>query len=407
MGDTSDLFYFELRQGAQVDASFTPEVQGTFWYLKFSQPSAGNIKFERMGTDATNPLVQTYSQTFSLPATVAFYIDSTKFQYTINGTQVAAATHSWTVDAVYPAFWLTKPGGGAQNSLIKLDNFSIAPQTFTFVSSVKNAPSITSWDTFTTNTTGGGQTFSIRSATGIFTVNSSTPSWAATPSGTIPTLSTGVYFQVRDAFAATSTNSITLTDFTVNWFEGSATDKTYAFYNDNALWWSVTSGTGSTTNNKIIKYDLLNQGWLLYDIPINGMYIRNQRLYFGSPTAGYIYKFGDITNDNGAAINSYWKSKDLIGNNPFVDKDYTRLSLSLLSVTNSSMTVTYTVNGSSSTDVVVPLSSSASFIKKNRNFPQGTTGSTFNVKFGNNAADQPFEVFGIAIDFNPKSWIPQ
>ena len=86
-----------------------------------------------------------------------------------------------------------------------------------------------------------------------------------------------------------------------------AGDKAYAQYYDYGIWWSVQLGTGASNNNYILKYDLINNGWLIYDIPINGMYVKNNSLYFGSATGGYIYKFGGVTNDNGAAINAYWQ----------------------------------------------------------------------------------------------------
>ena len=202
----------------------------------------------------------------------------------------------------------------------------------------------------------------------------------------------------------TSTHTQSMADFTFNWFEGLASDKTYAIYHDNGLWWAVASGTGASANNKILKYDLLNQGWVIHDLPMNGMYERSQSLYFGSVDAGKIFKFGDVDNDNGSAINAYWKSKDFFGTSPFVDKDYKTLSVFAGSVANSSMTVTYSVSGTSSTAVTIPLyNSRRSFVNFNKNLPL-RVGNTINVQFGNNAADQPFEVYGIQVGTNEKVW---
>jgi hypothetical protein len=156
-----------------------------------------------------------------------------------------------------------------------------------------------------------------------------------------------------------------------------------------------------------LKYDLLNNGYVIYDIPMNGMYEKNQGLYFGSTISGKIYKYGDIDNDNGSAINAYWKSKDFFGTNPFLDKNYEALSVFAGSVANSSMTVTYTVSGTSTTAMIVPLyDPNKSFTRYNKNLPQ-RVGNTINVKFGNNAVDQPFEVFGIQIDTTERPWNAQ
>lgn len=283
-------------------------------------------------------------------------------------------------------------------------------QSGTYHSAVKNSASLSSWDTFSdvAINNNGSHSFYIRSSTGVFYTSATVPSWTSISDGAIPTISTNPYFQIRDTLSTTSSSTTPrLQSFTQNWFEGSASDKTYAIYHDNANWWSVASGAGATANNKILKFNLINPGWYIYDIGMNGMYVRNQSLYFGSVSSGKIFKFGDVDNDNGSAISAYWKSKDFSGVSPFVDKDYKRLSF-VASQQTSTMTVTYTVNGSSSTSYNVNLgSSTSSFIQSNSNLPLGKVGRTINIKFGNNATDQPWEVYGAGVDYTPKSWAPK
>lgn len=283
--------------------------------------------------------------------------------------------------------------------------------TGTYFSAVNNAPSLTSWDSLSSNysVSGGSISFYTRSSTGSFVVRSTWPTWVETPVGGIPTSSAAAYFQVRTDFNShSSTDSILMYDFTQNWFEGSAADKTYAIYHDNYNWWSVASGTGATTNNKILRFNLIDPGWYIFDIGTGGMYVRNQSLYFGSVAAGKVYKYGDVDNDDSAAINAYWESKDFFGASPFLDKDYSRMSSAWKTVSNSTATLTYIIDGSSATAYNVNLgSATSSFIQKNINLPQGKTGKTISVKYGNNAADQYFEIFGGAIDYTPKSWNPK
>ena len=284
-------------------------------------------------------------------------------------------------------------------------------ETGTYQSQVKNSPNLTSWDAFSANyiSPSSTHTFSIRAASGSFTVNSSTPSWSTITNGSIPTSSTGPYFQIRDILTTSnSTSTPVLYDLTQYWFEGQAVDKSYATYFKEAVWFSVAAGTGATTNNRILRLDLLNKTWLIYDLPVNGFYIRNNALYFGSSNAGYLFKYGDVDNDNGSAINAYWKSKDFFQASPFTDDDMTDLSVFFKAVDNSTMTMTYSVVGSSESSYQVPMQrSNAAFGKNNRNLPLGTSGNTFNVKFGNNAIDQFFEVFAIQYGYNPKSWKPE
>lgn len=290
-------------------------------------------------------------------------------------------------------------------------NMSDRLQTYaTFYSEVHNHDGVTSWNTFSADTENGTHTFEIRTDTNSFSLQSSTPTWTSVTSGDIPTISTGNYFQVRDMILSTAaTATPTLKDFTVSWFEGTASDKMYGLYHDYALWWNVQLGTDTAYNNHVIKYDMLNNGFLLYDIPMNGMYERSGDLYFGSPSTGHIYKFGDTNDDNGSNINSYWESKDYAsGFGPFTIDQYVRLSVLASSVEGSSVTLTYTVDGSSAASNTMNLYNSASNYKfKNLNLPLGKQGTTFSVKFGNNASDQPFEVFAIQYGYRERPWRSQ
>ena len=289
------------------------------------------------------------------------------------------------------------------------DRFTIVPQTFTFSSQVHNAADLVLWGSLdvTKSDGGGSHTFSMRSDTNSFTSGSSTPSWTTVTAGDQIGISTGSYVQFRDYFNYNSTNSVmSLSDVTINWNEGGASDKTYAIYHDDALWWSVT-GPGSSTNNRIHKFDLVNPGWFVYDIPMNGMLVRNDSLYFGSPTVGEIYKFGTSESDDGSDIEAYWKSKDFFIDSPFIQKDFRTLSASAKSNSGSTLNVSYTLNGTTTTTINWDTSdASNSFTYLNRNLPLGKVGTTINFQFGNDAADQPFEVYMLQYGYTPKTWKP-
>lgn len=278
----------------------------------------------------------------------------------------------------------------------------------TYYSQVHNSPNLTQWDAFQVNSQGSTHQFSIRASSTNIGMTSSTPAWTSITSGGIPSMSTNTYLQFKDVFNATTiSNSPRLDDFTFNWFEGAAADKSYATFFKDDIWWSVVSGTsGVTTNNTILRLDLLNNAWLVYDIASNGFYIRNSALYFGHSTSGNVFRFGDANSDNGSAINSYWKSKDYFFD-PFTDDDFTDLSVFFKTVDNSTMSVTYAVAGGTFTTYSVPLQrTNASFGNYNRNLPQGSGGGTFNIKFGNSAADQPWEFFAGQLRRNDKTWQP-
>jgi hypothetical protein len=254
---------------------------------------------------------------------------------------------------------------------------------------------------------GGTLTYYTRASTNTFTVLSSTPTWVSQTNGATVAASTGTYMQARVDFAVdAATQTPTLNDFTFNWYEGSAADKMYGTYFNNAAWFSVSLGTAASTNNRIFRYDLLSNLWTLYDIPANGFVTYNNNLYFGDPTAGKVYQFGqNATSDSGVAINAYWKSKPFFGDSPFTDKDLRLASYYIAASSGTTLNITYTLNESTTIAKTINLyDSHRNVIQNNWNFPLGSVATNFNVQFGDNSTNPPWEVFGGAVTFVPRPW---
>lgn len=278
-----------------------------------------------------------------------------------------------------------------------------------FYSAVNNAPLLTSFNEFnaTDNTAGGTIVYYTRTSTNAFTVSSSTPAWVAqTKNGTVAA-STGTYMQARTDFASNSSaKTLSLSDFQFNWFEGNAADKMYGTYFNNAIWFSLSLGTSTTNNNRIVRYDLLSQAWTLYDIQANGFLTYNNFLYFGGASTGAVFQYGNgVTSDNGVAINSYWKSKDFFGASPFQDEDLRTSSWYIKSSSGTTLTMNYEVNESTTTSYSINLfDSKASIIRHNRNFLAGSMYNTINWKFGDNSSNPAWEVFAGQWTYVPRSW---
>lgn len=92
-------------------------------------------------------------------------------------------------------------------------------------------------------------------------------------------------------------------------------ENTAAIYDDNKYMLAIPIG-GTTYNNRVLAYDRRYLGWSLWDA-INAncfvVYIdsTNQKhTYFGSDNSGYMLEMYQAYNDNGQAINAYWKSKN-------------------------------------------------------------------------------------------------
>lgn len=274
----------------------------------------------------------------------------------------------------------------------------------TYLSQVKavGTGSMSAWNSFTSASNGTlYNTFYIRSATETFAVDCTTIAWTAISPGGTPTVSTGTHFQIKDYMASKAI----LYSFTQLWDEGTNEDKAYATYFDDAIWWAVTYGDGATTNNRILKYDLNNRGWLIYDLESNGFLARNNDLYFGDSAAGYVYKYGDDDSDAGSAINSYWQSKDFFVDSPFTEKEFNLISFVSKSVKESTATVTYELDAQNEYSYELETYDSGSaFYQNNRNLPASRVGKTISVKFGNNAADQYWELYGLQVGVRSKPW---
>lgn len=298
-----------------------------------------------------------------------------------------------------------------QDALTSISSFTILSRsTGTYYSAVNNAPNLTSWSTFGANDSTPGNsaiTYYVRTATGSFAVGSSTVAWVQQTKNATVNYSTGTYFQLRADFGITAaTETPTLSDFTFSWYEGTASDKMYGIYFDYGLWFSLSVGSTTSNNNRVLRYDLINQIWTIYDTPSNGFLTYNNRLYFGSPTVGKLYEFGGgLTSDDNVAINSFWKSKDFFGASPFLDEDMRTLSWYVKQSSGTTLAITYTTNGQTSTSYNLNLySPTTQFIRNNRNFPAGTQVNTINFKFGDNSTNPLWEVFAGGYTYVPRPW---
>lgn len=346
----------------------------------------------------------TYAVRTSSSSSTAYGADSviTSGSVITNGTNKRYLVYSAT---------MTFPNGSTAATMPNITDVSfIAASTGTYYSAVKNAPNLTAWSTFGTNQTlnDGTLTYFLRSSTNSFTVLSATPTWVAQTIGGLVSASTGTYFQVRDDFAITVATQVpTLNDLTVNWFEGSATDQAYMLYFDNAIWESVAFGAGISVNNYIFKYDLINDGWTLYNFGAGGLLSTAQTLYFGDTAAGNVYNFGTTTGDNGSTIQAYWRSKAFTGPDPFLQTQLTNIDTFAKKNQGSTLTATYTIENSTSTAYSISLSTgNTAFIQSRKLLPSGKLGYTFDMKYGDTSASSAWEILGFRIGFAQQPYRP-
>lgn len=399
----------------------------TYHYNIGTTAGTSNIELDRIengsSTIASGSYTSKYYDTGFTSSTVRFTADYVANTVTPNfGLQSSTATNgAWgtlttspLTDVVanrYIRYVSTISPSSSDSALTTISTVTLySVSSGTYYSSVHNAPNLTGWSTLGVNfaNNGGAETFYVRAATQPYSVLSATPSWVAQTAGSLITVSTGTYFQFRDDFAnSVATNTPSLNDFTVNFFEGNATDQAYMLYFDNAIWQSVTFSAGQSINNYIFKYDLINDGWTLYNFGAGGLLSTASTLYFGDPTSGNIFNFGTTTADNGTAINAFWRSKSFTGADPFLQSSLTNIDTFAKKNQGSALTASYTIENSTSTSYSVSLSTgNTAFIQSRKLLPSGKTGYTFDIKYGDTSTSSAWEILGFRIGFTQQPYRP-
>lgn len=377
----------------------------------YTTASQGNFTSKVYDTAFSTPVWGTFSASTSGGGSYLFATktsaNGTSFDSEVSVTTGSIITSSAKRYIVYSSTISTTTVVSPQIA----DMTVVAASTGTYYSAVNNASAISSWGTFGANdqTSGGSVAYYVRSSTGIFTVNSSTPQWASQSKNATVSYATGTYMQMRADFGVTyATNTIALNDFTFNWFEGSASDKSYIKYWNDYVWIAVSSGTAGL-NNRIQRWDVLNQTWLLDDIAANGFLVDNNSLYFGSPSAGKIFKYGNgLTTDDSGNINSYWKSKNFAGDDPFLMKNWDQSDFVVKAASPTVMTVTYQLDGSATgiSYLMNLYHATKTILHKGINLV-GKLGWYYNVQFGDNSSNPRWEVFGYRAKYTNRTWQPE
>lgn len=177
------------------------------------------------------------------------------------------------------------------------------------------------------------------------------------------------------------------------------------------LAWSQ-SLSGSTTPTISYIYDIYNDAWLKYDFPFEAPVLVDKYVYFGSVSTGTVRQYPVSSCSDGGSgacensITAYWKSKDFIGGNPYVEKDYKSISLVALANTLNNMTLTYALDAQSLNPVsyTVNLSTGQGFVRSNQNIPVGKFGTFFNIKIGDTANDSTWTVYSLQYEYVPRNW---
>ena len=232
---------------------------------------------------------------------------------------------------------------------------------------------------------------------------------AWTSVGNNATLGIGVSSSVYIGFASllgSSTDQAQVDACTLYWNNGVLAPPVWGAYDStkNGIYWT-SAINNSSTNNRVLKYDLNLDQWYPFDLQANAIRQILGTIYFGDSTGGYWNSYGGVTSDNGAAINAYWKSKDVMGMSPFVDSNFNQISMVTKNQSAGNLTMTYTMANGATGNYSVSLSTGAAavYVHANAKLPLMSPQQFMNVKFGNNSV-VPFEVDALRIDYSSLPW---
>lgn len=295
---------------------------------------------------------------------------------------------------------------------VKVDDFAFYYGTATYQSINFNiGTAITSWGAVEINQVlnDGTMVYALYTDTNSAITVGDSRSWVSSQtitSGEIPTIATAAYLTWTAAFSRTAAaQTPALNDLTVNWFEG-VTPRNWGFVdNDHRIGWSVAEGT-ATVPNKTYIYDPRFQSWLKYSVPFDAPTKVGTSIYFGAVSTGSVYQWPSGNTDNGAAILGYWKTKDFIAPDPYIEKDFTSFSLVAKAQSGSGIFVLCTVNTSTTITRTFNLADSNGglFKRINFNLPSGKFGTFINFNIGSSAGNAPFEFYSFKYDYKPRPW---
>lgn len=237
-----------------------------------------------------------------------------------------------------------------------------------------------------------------------------TTKWNGTPVSNNATLSIATNTAVEIAWRSllgSATDQAQVDACTLYWNEGVSAQPTVGTYDPikNAVYWNTTVNNAAYSN-RLLKYDRNLDSWYPFSITATNPTMVGTSLYFGGASSGTWNLYGGNDSDNGAAIGAYWKSKDIGGESPFVEKDFSRLSVLSRNQGSGTLSATVTLSNGKTSSYSISLSTTTGLVyaRSNYNLPLASPQNFANVKLSNANANEPFEVLGFQMDYTLKPW---
>jgi len=220
------------------------------------------------------------------------------------------------------------------------------------------------------------------------------------------------YVQVTSSFNVTvGTQNPTIHSYSVEWNEGNrGNSPTSAIYKDK-YWVSLTTNSLNSGNDCtfVMSYNLNRDGliWSKHDINAGAYIVYKDELYHAdSNSTGNVYKDYQGFNDNGAAINGYFITKDYALDSILSEKWFDGLYLISDALGNYNLNTSYYIDRYKTNEFAlgtVVTNEQSGLIDIKLPFPIDSThqtfGKTITFKFGNSVLDSPMRVYGGSLSY--------
>ena len=211
--------------------------------------------------------------------------------------------------------------------------------TANFTSEISTATGIAIWKTFDADETLNAQTIAYQIRTGTSVYNASVAAWRDISPGALVSDTTDTYSQWKADFSTTD-NGVTpvLNSASIGWVTGDATISPVTGVDYLSRYWLAASTTVGNDYNDITMVENrtgigeTSGNATRFNLPISAMTRWNNNLYGAIGNTSKIVRLDYGDTDDGAAIISYWDSRDDIFDNPIMYKSINRQIVDFASI---------------------------------------------------------------------------
>lgn len=255
------------------------------------------------------------------------------------------------------------------------------------------------WKPFNATEAGlGNLLYYLRDSNATFAYNATSPAWNLISNNASPSISTGSYVQWRVASTnvSISTDPAQVLRVAVNVQEGSDKPVASGFIN-HRYFLCAEFATTATENDRCLILQKNNKFIYWTGAAPASMGLFDSNLIVGDASGtGYVWKImqDNVYQDDGAAINGYWTSKQFTLDRPFQQKILHESWIDATPISSTTLTIGYAVDRASVfISSTVSFGGSPSYIAKRVPLAAGfTLGKYLQFKFSNSTIDQYFKL---------------